>query len=290
MKIAGVVLSAGEGRRLRPITERVPKALCPVGNIPLLDRALSRLARHGLRGPAGVAVNACYRADLVTAHVGNRAFRIVEPGPPLGTAGGVANLKDWIAGRAALVGNADAYLAPRVADSSDVDVLRAGWDGSTVRVLCVPATDGHRAEFGTARFAGFCLLPADVVAGLPRGHDELVHAVWRPAERAGRLEIVMYDGFYLDTGTVADFLAANLHAAGAGSLVAVDAVVTGEIEHTVVGSGAVVQGSVTRSMIFPDAYVGPDEVLVDAIRVGSDLTVTARVDPTPMSETLRSAP
>src|SRR5262249_11011481 len=125
------------------------------------------------------------------------------------------------------------------------------------------------------RFAGFSLLPPDVVAGLPEGRAELVHTVWRPAERAGRLEIIPYDGVYLDTGTPAMYLAANLHAAGPGSLVAPDAVVSGSVEHCVVGAGARVQGGITRTVVLPGGSVGPDERLVDAIRQGMDLTVLA---------------
>jgi len=43
----------------------------------------------------------------------------------------------------------------------------------------------------------------------------------------------------------------------------------------VVGAGATVRGTATRSVIFPGAVVAADEVLIDAVRVGSDLTVTA---------------
>ena len=56
--LCAVILAAGEGRRLRPLTDSTPKALCPVGNVPLLDRALARLKHHGLSGPAMAAVNA----------------------------------------------------------------------------------------------------------------------------------------------------------------------------------------------------------------------------------------
>jgi NDP-sugar pyrophosphorylase family protein len=273
--ICALVLAAGEGMRLRPLTRTVPKALCPVGNVALLDRALARLARHGFAGPATVAVNVCYLADLVSEHVGGRAFISPEPGPPaLGTAGAVAHLRDWTAGRALLVGNADAYLSPREPDTADLAVLFDGWDGSTVRVLCVPAATQRAVEFQPGmRFAGFTLMPADVVAGLPAGRSELVHEVWRPAERAGRLELVGYDGVYLDTGTLPDYLAANLHAAGAGSLIAVDAVVTGAVSHSVVGAGARVAGSISRSVVLPGAQVDAQEDLVDAVRQGAALTL-----------------
>jgi NDP-sugar pyrophosphorylase family protein len=279
--VCALVLAAGEGVRLRPLTETVPKALCPVGNRPLLDHALDRLARHGLAGPDAVAVNACYLADAVAGYVGTRAHISVEPGPPaLGTAGAVAHLRAWTAGRGLLVGNADAYLAPREPGSADLTALLDGWDGSTVRVLAVPAADERAVEFRTAdlppmRFAGFSLLPPDVIAELPDGPAELVRAVWRPAERAGRLEIIPYDGVYLDTGTPATYLAANLHAAGSGSLIGPDAVVDGTVTHSVVGAGARVQGSIARTVVFPGGSVGPDEHLVDAIRQGAEVTVHA---------------
>ena len=50
MAICAIVLAAGEGRRLRPLTTVRPKALCPVGNVALLDRALARVAGLGLTG------------------------------------------------------------------------------------------------------------------------------------------------------------------------------------------------------------------------------------------------
>ena len=109
--VCAVVLAAGEGRRLRPLTELRPKPLCPVGNVPLLDRLLSLLGALGYAGPASVAVNTSWLAEQVVAHVGDRAHLSVEPGGPLGTAGALGRLRDWIDGRGVLVGNADAYLA-----------------------------------------------------------------------------------------------------------------------------------------------------------------------------------
>jgi MurNAc alpha-1-phosphate uridylyltransferase len=281
LDVCAVVLSAGEGTRLRPLTTTIPKALCPVGNVPLLDRALTRLARHGLAGPATVAVNACYLADQVTGHVGDRAFLSCEPGPPaLGTSGALCHLKDWIAGRGVLAVNADAYLAPEGSPGLDLGPLLDGWDGHRVRVLAVPAGD-RPAEFigpdGSGfRFAGASLLPADLVAALPAGRSDLVLTVWRPAERAGRLEISPYGGWYTDCGTPVDYLAANRHAAtlAGGSLVAPNATVTGSVVASVVGANAVVAGSIVRCVVLPGARVDPEEVLVDAIRLADGTTLS----------------
>ncbi|HEV7896885.1 MAG TPA: NTP transferase domain-containing protein [Planosporangium sp.] len=274
MDVCAVVLAAGEGRRLRPLTEVRTKALCPVGNVTLLDRALARVAGLGLTGPAGVAVNACYLGEQVVAQVGDRAHLSVEPGEPLGTSGGVANLRDWIAGRGVLVANADAYLAASAPTGPDVAALVDGWDGETVRLLGVPAGD-RPAEFGRYRFAGLSLLPWSMVRTLQARPANLVRTVWRPAEAAGALTVVEYAGMFLDTGTPADYLAANLHAAGDGDLVDASAEVTGLLSRAVVGTQARVEGRVTRGVVWPGGYVGPDEHLVDAVRVGRDLTVRA---------------
>ncbi|MEH0983945.1 nucleotidyltransferase family protein [Micromonospora sp. CPCC 205556] len=275
--ICAVVLAAGEGTRLRPLTTGVPKALCPVGNVPLLDRALARLAGLGLTGPDRVAVNAAYLADQVVAHVGDRAHRSVEPGEPLGTAGGIGNLRDWIAGRGVLVGNADAYLAdPGAAPGPDIAALLAGWDGRTVRLLGRPAADPTApGTFDGHDFTGFSLLPWRLVRDLPPTFGDLVRAVWRPAEAAGALAVVSYPGVFYDTGTPADYLAANLHAAGGDSLVDPTATVSGPLRRSVVGAGAVVHGDVARAVLWPGATVEAGERLRDVVRTGDGRTVPA---------------
>jgi N-acetyl-alpha-D-muramate 1-phosphate uridylyltransferase len=260
--LCAVLLAAGLGTRLRPLTELRPKALCPVGNVPLLDHALARVASLGLVGPAAVAVNASWLGEQVAEQVKGRAHLSYEP-TPLGTAGGVARLRDWIGGRPVLVGNADAYLSGSIAGLVD------GWDGQTVRLLGVPGR-----EFSGYDFAGFSLLPWRWVRGLTPEPGELVRAVWRPAEAAGALEVVAFTGYFRDTGTPAGYLAANLHAAAGGNLIAPGATVTGRCREAVVGTGATVHGALTRTVVWPGAHVGAAEHLTDAIRAGEH-TITA---------------
>lgn len=266
-ELCAVVLAAGTGTRLRPLTRLRPKALCPVGNVPLLGRALARVGELGLAGADRVAVNASWLGEQVAAYVAGRAHVSLESSP-LGTAGGLARLRGWIDGRPALVGNADAYLA-----GGTIDRLLAGWDGQTVRLLGVPAGPDADGTFAGYEFAGFSLLPWCWVRRLREDSGELVRAVWRPAEAAGAVEVVAFSGYFRDTGTPADYLAANLHAARGGNLIAPDAEVTGACRQSVVGAGAVVRGSVTRSVVWPGGRVGPAEHLTDAVRAGTGLTV-----------------
>ena len=276
-RVCGVVLAAGEGQRLRPLTASVPKALCPVGNVALLDRALARLAGAGLSGPADVAVNAAYLAAQVVRHVGGRAHLSVEDDGPLGTSGGVGRLKGWIDGRGVLVGNADAYLYdPMREPGKDIAALLDGWSGETVRMLTKPVPAGASGGFSGRRFAGFSLLPWRYVRHLTDEPSDLVRTVWRPAEAAGELELIGYDGVYIDTGTPADYLAANLHAAGGRALIDPTAEIDAAVSDAVIGPRARVHAPVTRAVVWPDAEVPPGEPLTGAIRAPGGLTVHVR--------------
>jgi NDP-sugar pyrophosphorylase family protein len=277
MTLAGFILAAGEGRRLRPLTERLPKALCPVGNIPLLDRALTRLAGLGLARPADVAVNAAYLAEQIVDHVGDRAYLSVEPDGPLGTSGGLAHAKSWIDGRGVLVGNADGYLADAArAPGKDIAAMLDGWSGETVRMLTKPCRPGETGGFDGRRFAGFSLIPWRYVRDLPDGDGSLVRLVWRPAEAAGELELIPYAGVYIDTGTPADYLRANLHAAGGASLIDPSAEITAPVHESVIGPHARIRGEVTRCVVWPGAGTAPGESLTDVIRAAGGLTVSGR--------------
>jgi hypothetical protein len=264
---AGVVLAAGAGTRLRPLTELRPKALCPVAGRPLVDLALDRLAPVTGPGPERLAVNAHHQAALIEAHCRDRAHVQVEQGEALGTAGALGRLRGWLDGRSALVTNADSYLPGGLAGFTD------GWDGERCRLLCRVLPAGARPDFVGAdgvglRYVGACLLPWFRIRGLAPVPSGLYELLWRADARAGTLDLVRLPStaVAIDCGTPADYLAANLHASGGA---------------TVIGAGATVLGQVIRSVVWDGAWVGPDEVLRDQIRAGDrehPLTVNGRAD------------
>ncbi len=247
--LAGVVLAAGAGTRLRPLTDLRPKALCPVGTVPLLDLALGRLA--ALAGD--VAVNAHHHAAQVVAHVGDRAHVSVERGEALGTAGALGALRPWLDGRPVLVTNADAYLP------AGLGTFAQGWDGAGSRLLC--AEVAGPGDFPSVRpglrYVGACLLGWGSVARLEPAPTGLYEVLWRGELAALDLVTLAEAGLppvAVDCGTVAEYLAANLHASGGAS---------------VVDPAAVVEGTLERAVVWDGAYVAPGESLVDAVRAGT---------------------
>jgi MurNAc alpha-1-phosphate uridylyltransferase len=202
--LAAVVLAAGRGERLRPLTDRTPKPLLTVGDSTLLDAALARVAEVLPLSPADVAVNAHWLADQIVAAVGGRAHVSVEQPEALGTAGAVGNLADWLAGRDVLIANGDVWFDGPV----DLRGFVAGWDRSRPRLLVVDHPD--RADFdGRWRFAGISLLPAAAAAALAPTPSGLYEVVWSKQP----VDLVPTDASYVDCGSPADLETARRLAA-----------------------------------------------------------------------------
>jgi bifunctional N-acetylglucosamine-1-phosphate-uridyltransferase/glucosamine-1-phosphate-acetyltransferase GlmU-like protein len=203
--VAAVVLAAGRGERLRPLTDTVPKPLLRVGDTSLLDLALRRVATVVAVTPDTVAVNAHWLADEIAAHVGTRVHLSREEPEALGTAGAIGRLRPWIAGRDVLVTNGDVWF------DRDVDVtgLVAGYDGVRPRLLVV--ADADRPDFGGRwRFAGVSVLPWSWAQRLDPVPSGLYEQVWSRTE----VDLVPIDAVFIDCGTPEDLALARRLAGG----------------------------------------------------------------------------
>lgn len=259
-EVASIVLGAGEGRRLRPITEHLAKPLCTVANVSLVRWALDTPVAAGLRR----AVNAHHLADRVVEHVRDLDVHVsVEQPVALGTAGAVAQLAPWLGAAHALVHNADAWIPDPPAD------FVSGWDGERPRLL-VRRTGGP-SDFGPFRFLGLSLLPhADVVRLRPEPTG-LYEVVWREAWERGRLDLVEHAGTAFDVGTPERLLAANLAAGDGRSFVHPTARVRAPLRSSVALPGAVVTGQDALSF----CVCGPGELVLrcDPAVVAHELAV-----------------
>jgi CTP:molybdopterin cytidylyltransferase MocA len=247
--IAAVVLAAGAGTRLRPLTRVRPKPLCPVGDRALVDHAVARVSSLG--DDVDVAANVHHGRDQLEPHLVALGVHVsLEEDQALGTAGALGLLRPWLDGRAVVVLNGDTWTdAPLVA-------LLDGWDGERTRLLVAGRDPG-----GAKPSLCGALLPWAEVADLAPEPSGLWELRWAAAEEAGRLERVAVRATYADCGTPAGYLAANLAWSG-GS--------------TVVGAGADVAGGAERSVVWPGEAVGPTEQLVQAIRFGGGRTILVR--------------
>ena len=112
-----LLLAAGLGSRLRPITNHIPKCLVPIDRKPLLSYWLDALFGAGI---SSILINVHYLSDQVTAFVASRPDRdritIVEEPTLLGTAATLKENVEFFAGEASLVIHADNFCTASVAN------------------------------------------------------------------------------------------------------------------------------------------------------------------------------
>jgi mannose-1-phosphate guanylyltransferase len=267
-----MILAAGLGTRLRPLTDELPKPLVPVGDAPAVAHIAARLASAGIRA---AALNTHHLADAFTpARLAALpiALRVIHEPEILGTAGGVANARDVLGDGDVLVWNGDiladldvrALVAAHHAsgDAATLVVARGadeiglGADGRLVRLRGKRFGD----EAAGAKFLGVYLLSARLRERLPRSGC-MAGDVFLPALAAGeRLGTFTYEGSWEDIGTIESYLAANrrwLAQRGRDAFVHESARVAPgvEVRGSVIGAGAIVGGSgaVVGSVIWPGA-------------------------------------
>jgi N-acetyl-alpha-D-muramate 1-phosphate uridylyltransferase len=218
-----MVLAAGLGTRLRPVTETLPKPLIEINGRALLDNAIDRLT---IAGVECVVVNIHYKAAMMKAHLARREHpRIVlsEEAELLDTGGGVAQGLQFL-GDVFFVVNGDVVWLDneepalfRLADAFDpIDtdavlllqrtLTAVGYEGDGDYFLDARGIPRRRREGEVAPylFAGIQLLHRRLFADPPGRIFSLVRLFDR-AEAAGRLRAIEHDGEWFHVGTPQGF-------------------------------------------------------------------------------------
>jgi MurNAc alpha-1-phosphate uridylyltransferase len=224
----GMILAAGLGLRMRPLTETLPKPLISVAGRTLLDRAIDHLEKAGVEN---VIVNAHYLAEKVEAHVRRRSSpRIVlsVETERLETGGGVARALPLLGGSAFFVVNGDALwidgLRPTIAalaaawNDERMDgllllhstVTAHGYDGMGDFLLAPDGRLTRRPERTMApyMFAGVQILHPRLFDGAPDGPFSL-NVLFDRSMEAGRLFGVAHEGAWFHVGTPEDLAVAE---------------------------------------------------------------------------------
>ena len=218
---SAMVLAAGLGVRMRPLTETMPKPLVPVAGKPLIDHVLDRLADAGV---THAVANVHYLAEQIVAHVAKRtAPRVTisdERGLLLGTGGGVVKALPELGAAPFFHINSDTIwidgVTPNLVrlaeafDASGMDALlllapAAGSIGYSGRGDFLMSPDGRlraRGEREIAPFvyAGAAILSPALFAGAPEGEFPLT-LLFKRAQDAGRLFGLRLEGLWMHVGT-----------------------------------------------------------------------------------------
>ncbi len=220
-----MVMAAGLGKRMRPLTATRPKPLVEVAGKPLIDHVFDRLRAAGVKR---AVVNVHYLADTLQAHLADRYDDIEvvmsdERGRLMETGGGLVQARDLLGDAPILVVNSDNLWIDGPVDA--IRLLASRWDDARMDalLLMVPLArahnhkgmgDFHLAADGriTARpkpgrvapfaFTGIQMLHPRIIVDWPEGPFS-TNLFWDRAIAAGRAYGQVHQGLWFDVGTPA---------------------------------------------------------------------------------------
>ena len=223
---SAMVLSAGLGIRMRPLTETRPKPLVELQGRALLDHALDRLRSAGV---TRLVVNTHYKAEMIERHLaGQPDVHLSHEPDRLETGGGVCRALPLLGEDPFFVVNSDAVW--RDGAKPALDRLGAAWDSADMDALLLLqptggavgyagagdydiAADGRilRRQAGVSAafvFAGVQVLHPRLFAAAPEGAFSL-NVLFDRAQAAGRLHGLPHDGEWYHVGTPEDLVRAE---------------------------------------------------------------------------------
>lgn len=216
-----MVLAAGLGTRMRPLTDALPKALIPLRGKALIDRVLDRLRDAGVER---VVVNVHHLADQMEAHLaGRRDLEVLisdERAELLDSGGGIKRAAGLLGRDPIFVANIDSLWDDD--GEAPLETLKRTWSPDAMDILYLLVARGRgigfegpqgffRDEAGrlthsaapdvVTPFAniGFGILKPDVLAGEPDGAFSII-PTWRRLQAEGRLHGVPMEAFWMHVG------------------------------------------------------------------------------------------
>ena len=216
---SAMILAAGRGERMRPLTDTTPKPLIPVAGRSMLDRSMDRLQAHGVRN---VVVNVHHLGEQIARHVGSGRAHIVREDHLLETGGSVKNALSLLGEEPFFVLNGDGLWTDGPLPM--LKRLEALWDPARMDALLllhpIDKAIGREAkdkgdyfleESGKARhrgdepaapylFASVSICDSRLFRNSPDGPFSLLR-LWNRAQAAGHLYGLVHDGQWFHVGT-----------------------------------------------------------------------------------------
>ena len=269
---AAMILCAGLGSRLRPLTGELAKPMVPVGDVPAVAHVVQSVR---LAAISRIVVNVHHRPHDVRAWAEGERISVSHERELLGTAGGVERASILLGEGAVLVWNGDilseldplALLEAHAQAGADAGATLAVQPGLAGEGNVGMAADGRivrlrKESFGPeargGEFLGVHVLSERLRDGLPP-KGCLVGDVYLPSLRRGEvLRAYETSASFVDIGTVAQYLAANAAWLGSRGLLSwahPSATVNAPIDGSVIGANAVVDAPALHSVVWPGAQV-----------------------------------
>jgi mannose-1-phosphate guanylyltransferase len=294
-----MILAAGLGTRLRPLTEKVSKALIPVVNIPVLTRNIEYLRSFGINE---IIINSHYLSrqilDLLKSGVFNKTELKVKVEPEiLGTGGGIANCRDFLDEETFVVINSDIITDINLSEvfekheKSKKIVTMVLHDMEPFNQILVDHTGKivkiHKKSGGNLlAFTGIHVMEPEIFAHIPdSGYSDIIHEYRSLIASGIQINSFLATGhIWHDIGTIDSYMKANkelLEIEQQKISIGTDSSIDSSVEFkkwAVIGNNTVLEKNtvIDSSIIWDNVIIGEgvtvkDSVITSGKRVTRDL-------------------
>jgi len=290
--LKGVILAAGKGTRLYPITRHTPKPLLPLANKPTIHYALDRLKEIGVTEICIVVGESGRQMKEALGDGGDQGVRLsyVTQTHPHGLAHAVGFARDFVAGDSfvlylgdAIYGSGFQAYAERFRESgcANLNIVKPVEDPSRFGVANVEGerivrlVEKPKHPESNLAMAGLYFFGPQLWTVLPdlqpsgRGEYEITDAIQMLVDRGETVLAGVYEGTWFDTGTLDSFLETSAFLSN--GVARIEGEVEGEIgPNVVVGHGACVRCErIANSVVFPGARVEVSGAVDRSLLAGS---------------------
>ncbi|MDB4856467.1 nucleotidyltransferase family protein [Gammaproteobacteria bacterium] len=206
-----MILAAGLGKRLKPLTNDIPKPLLKVGNQSLIERNIRSLLNYGFDE---IVINVSYLGNMITEHVleifPNNKIIFSKESEPLGTGGGIKNALKLLGDEPFMLINADIYhninlaavkTAPKYAHLVGVKNPEHNIQGDF-------SLDNNivlaRSELNDFTWSGISIINPTIFSQLQT--QEMPFDIWNSVLMQfinnNKITAEIYEGIWIDTGTI----------------------------------------------------------------------------------------
>jgi MurNAc alpha-1-phosphate uridylyltransferase len=229
-----MVLAAGYGTRLKPLTDRLPKPLVPVAGKPMIEYALDKLRAYGIQE---IIINVSHLKEQLTAYLSacnDLTIKISDEAEPLETGGGLKKALPLLGGDPFFTINSDILWTDE--QETALDRLTHYWDGAKLDFLLLTQpkakavghdqgedhlfikpgnTIGWNEQEAPYIIAGIGIMHPRILPNAPDGKFT-VKILWHEALKQNRLACLPHHGQWFQTGTLPDIETAEKHLMGHG--------------------------------------------------------------------------
>ncbi|NLD36241.1 MAG: NDP-sugar synthase [Desulfatiglans sp.] len=292
-----MIMAAGFGTRLKPLTDHIPKALVPVLNRPILERNIEYLAEYGIKD---IIINAHYHMEQMECYIkgckipGVNLSISLEPDEILGTGGGLSKCRPFLKDDTFILINSDILtdihldqaIKSHMGSGAIVTMVLHDFQRfNQVEVINNTVTKIHR-DIAPGRFAftGIHVLSPHIFDWLPpKGYSDIISECYTPMIESGKtINTHMATGHYWhDTGTIESYKMANKDLLEVenkrfikGKNTCIDPSVK-LINWVIIGNNVCIGKDtiIENSIIWDDVAIGKEMYIKDSIVISDDVII-----------------